>query len=350
MAARASAKWYILSSAVLVIAAAGIFAAYIFFFPNNTEDSRGRVVAIPRGASFKTAVDSLKNAGVIRNAWTFQLAGRLMGHTRSIKTGKYLFISGLSNSAILRDLKVGKSRLIIPVTLPEGWGMEKIARRYERDLGIDRKQFLALCRDQKFIRAQGIDAESLEGYLLPDTYSFYWQSEEQDIILRMLDGFKKFYGDSLKQRQEALAVSQRQILTLASIVEAETGLKEELPVVAQVYWNRLRKHMRLEADPTVQFALGEEKRLRFDDLDVDSPYNTYRHEGLPPGPIGNPGRAAILATLFPEPNSYLYFVAKGTGGHYFAATFKEHEKNILLYHRTRRQLRHAAQQSPTGTK
>ncbi|RPI03805.1 MAG: endolytic transglycosylase MltG [Ignavibacteriae bacterium] len=314
------------------------FAYYVFLFPYSYQEPKGKMVIIPRGASFRAAVDSLESAHAIRHRWSFQIAGRLLGYTKTIKTGKYLFISGQSNLDILKDIRIGKSRLILSVTIPEGWRMEQTARRFKRDLGIDADKFLALCTDKEFIRSHGIEANSLEGYLLPETYSFYWQTEEREILERMLEGFKHFYNDSLLERQREMNVSQREILTMASIVEAESSVSEERPVIAGVYWNRLKKRMRLEADPTVQYALGERKKMNHQDLDVDSPYNTYRHYGLPPGPINNPGKLSIRAALYPRQNDYLYFVATGLGGHHFANKFSDHQKNIQQYHRTRRQM------------
>ena len=321
---------------VLVILMAVIY--FILFLPNRYEEPRGKIVTISRGATFHTVVDSLVSTGTIRSRWAFQLAGRLLGYTKSIKIGKYLFVSGQSNLTILEDLSVGKSRLIIPVTIPEGWRLEKIARRYERDLGIDGNKILSLCRDEKFIHEQGIHAPSLEGFSLPETYAFYWQTDEQDILVRMLDNFKRFYNDSLVKKQEKLNLSQLEVLALASIVEAESNIDEERPVIAGVYWNRIRKKMRLEADPTIQYALGENRRLTFKDLNVESPYNTYHRYGLPPGPINSPGKLSILATLFPQEHQYLYFVATGNGGHRFAKNYSDHQMNIRQYHRVRREL------------
>jgi UPF0755 protein len=338
----AAEKKKILVPAGVVLALVLAFIYYILFFPNYSGDSRGKVVTISRGATFRSVVDSLANARVIRNRWSFNLAGRLLGYTTSIKIGKYLFASGHSNLDILRDIKVGKSRMIILVAVPEGWRMRQIAHRYMHELGIDTTRFLALCRDEHFIHGQGIDAPSLEGYLMPETYSFYWQTDEKEILERMLEGFKKFYCDSLVARQEKLGKTQLQILTLASIVEAESNLDEERPVIAGVYWNRLKKGMRLGADPTVQYALGSERRLKFADLEVNSPYNTYKNTGLPPGPINSPGKASILAALYPDDNDYLYFVATGVGGHRFAKNYSEHQKNIIKYHRTRRLVRRMA--------
>ena len=314
-------------------------AYYVFLLPNYHHDPKGKLVTISRGASFRIVVDSLVEAGVIRNKWSFELAGRILGYTKSIKVGKYLFVSGQSNFNILRDISYGKSRLIIPVTIPEGWPLDKIAHRFEHDLGIDEKLFLSLCQNEIFIHDQGIDAKSIEGYLLPDTYSFYWQTDEQEILIRILNEFKHFYNDSLTKKQDELGKTQSEILTLASIVEAESNVDEERPRVAGVYWNRLKKQMRLEADPTVQYALGEGRRLRFLDLEFDSPYNTYRRPGLPPGPINNPGKLSILATLYPEQHNFLFFVATGIGGHRFAKNYSDHQKNIRMYHHTKRELK-----------
>jgi UPF0755 protein len=323
----------------IVITAVFAFTYFIFLMPNNHYEAKGKLVTISRGTSFRAAVDSLEESGVIRSRWSFELAGRILGFTKSIKVGKYLFVSGESNYSILQNIHYGKSRLIIPVTIPEGWPLKKIIHRFGHDLGIDEKVFIVLCQDEKFIKDQGISAKSMEGYLLPDTYSFYWQTDEKEILVRILDGFKHFYNDSIEKRQEALGKTQSEILTLASIVEAESNIDEERPRVAGVYWNRLKKNMRLEADPTVQYALGEERRLRFLDLDVNSPYNTYRHFGLPPGPINNPGRLSILAALYPEQNEYVFFVATGKGGHWFAKNYSDHQKNIRMYHRTKRELK-----------
>jgi UPF0755 protein len=326
---------------VLVCISLSAAAYYVFFMPYQFHDPKGKVVTIPRGASFHTVVDSLVSSHAIQSRWSFQLAGRLLGYTKTIKTGKYLFTSGQSNLDILKDIRVGKSRMIIPVTLPEGWRMDQMARRYKREIGIDSEKFLALCSDSAFIHEQGIQSKTLEGYLLPETYAFYWQTEERDVILRMLEGFKHFYNDSLRERQHLMKASEQEILTLASIVEAESSITDERPVIAGVYWNRLKKKMRLEADPTVQYALGEGRKLNRQDLDVNSPYNTYRHYGLPPGPINNPGKSSIHAVLFPRQHDYLYFVASGVGGHRFANRFADHQKNIQKYHRARREMQQA---------
>jgi UPF0755 protein len=315
----------------------------LLWLPNGTPNPSGVVVTIVRGSSFSAVTDSLARAGVIRSRLTFQIAGRLLGYTKQIKFGKYLFAGGQSNQTILRDIREGTSRLIISVTIPEGWRIEPIARRFSRDLDLDEAKFIEVCRDSHAVRQHGFDGPTLEGYLLPNTYAFYWQTDEREVVDRMIQQFKAFYVDSLRRRQEELHLSLRELLAFASIVEAESGIESERPVIAGVYWNRLRQRMKLEADPTIQYVLPDgPRRLTFRDLANESPYNTYRHYGLPPGPINSPGRSAILAVLYPEMHKYIYFVATGKGGHRFSGSFSEHQRNVQMYHQARREARRQA--------
>jgi UPF0755 protein len=313
---------------------------YVFWMPMNLPEPGGRVVAIPRGVSFKAVTDTLERNGVIRSRFAFELAGRVLGYTKSIKVGKYLFHSGLSNSDILKDINEGRSRVIISVTIPEGWRMDMIAKRFAKDLGVDAEKILSICRDSAYIASKGFQGASLEGYLMPDTYNFYWQTNEPEIVDRMVNGFKNFMVDSLKERIRRSNMTLGQVITLASIVEGESGIDAELPTIAGVYLNRLRKNMKLEADPTIQYLLPSgPRRLRYVDLRISSPYNTYLNYGLPPGPVDNPGRQAILSVLYPERNQYLYFVATGVGGHHFSKSFSEHEKAIKMYRKVRREMK-----------
>ncbi|MCX6133589.1 MAG: endolytic transglycosylase MltG [Ignavibacteriales bacterium] len=327
---------------VLLALASGTMYA-IFFASNTSVLASERTVIIPRGASFRTVLDSLESSGVLRVRWTLSLAGRVLGLTKTMKVGKYLFPRGLSNIAILNDLAEGKSRILINIPIPEGWRMERIALQCGKILGVDSQRFISLCDNSSFRKELGIDAPSIEGYLLPDTYKFLWQVSEEEIIERMVGEFRKFYADSLKRRQDDLGFSMKEVLALASIVEGEAILDRERPVIAGVYLNRLKKRMRLEADPTVQYALPEwKRRLTYSDLRIDSPYNTYLYYGLPPGPINNPGRKSILAALYPEKHSFLYFVADGTGGHVFSRNYAEHQKAVNSYRRMKREAAKAA--------
>lgn len=333
--------WWIIPSSV--IALLGLFAFWILWAPNTTSDASERVVTIPRGASFKTVSDSLETSGALRSRWAFNLAGRILGLTKEIKVGKYHFPSGLSNIEILHDLKEGKSRYLIPIAIPEGWRVRFIAHRFGRDLGIDEARFVSLCANESFIKSLGVEASSLEGYLMPDTYSFFWQTDEEEIVARLVKEFRKFYVDSLHARQEQLNMSLNDVLSLASIIEGESHLDSERPTIAGVYLNRLKKKMRLEADPTIQYAIPDgPRRLLYSDLKIDSPYNTYVHYGLPPGPISNPGRQSILAVLYPEKHQYLYFVANGNGGHKFSKNYSEHQRAVRNYRKMRREAQKAA--------
>lgn len=324
-----------------MISCAALFVAtlYLVFFASNTSSlSADHTVVVSRGASFKTILDSLESSGVLRVRWTLSIAGRILGRTKSLKVGKYLFPKGLSNVGILNDLAEGKSRILITLPIPEGWRMERIALQCGKILGIDTERFISLCDNSSFRHELGIDAPSMEGYLMPDTYKFLWQVSEEEIIERMVGEFRKFYSDSLRQRQEQMRFSMGEVLALASIVEGEAVLDRERPVIAGVYLNRLKRRMRLDADPTVQYVLPEgRRRLTYSDLRIESPYNTYLHYGLPPGPINNPGRKSILAALYPEKHSYLYFVADGSGGHVFSRNYAEHRKAVKSYRRIRRE-------------
>lgn len=333
----------------LAIAAASIaalltsIAVFIFWWPNPSAEEGGTIVTIPRGSNFRQALDSLESAGAIRTRWAFTAAARWFGADRKIHVGRYRFAPGMSNTEILDDLSSGASRMLIAVTIPEGWRMGSIARRFARTLGTDSAAFVALCRDEVFLRKLEIDAPHLEGYLLPETYEFYWQTDEADLIRAMVGSFKAFYVDSLVRRQKELKLTLNQVLSLAAIVEGESSIDVERPIIAGVYWNRLRKRMKLEADPTIQYILADgPRRLLYEDLRRDSPYNTYRNYGLPPGPINSPGRASIVATLYPAKHDYIFFVATGNGGHRFTTNYQDHLRAVRSFRQVRRQQQQAS--------
>ena len=199
---------------------------------------------------------------------------------------------------------------------------------------IDSLKLVQQFGDTSLLQVSNHGAFSLEGFLLPDTYEFYWQVDEKEIVRDMLAEFRKFFSDSLQQQARKMKMTIGQVLTMASIVEGETVLDRERPIIAGLYYNRLHRRMKLEADPTIQYIIpGGPRRLLYNDLKIDSPYNTYKNYGLPPGPINTPGRKSILAALYPTKHNYLYFVADGLGGHRFARTFDEHLRNVRAYRR-----------------
>ncbi|HEX9006839.1 MAG TPA: endolytic transglycosylase MltG [Bacteroidota bacterium] len=314
-----------------------LFLLYAAFWPNSFHGAAERTFFVSRGQSVSEIEDSLSSRGIIRDKGLFTFLVGLHGGVPRFQVGKYLFRSGVSNYTVFQDLRSGKGTALIQVLLREGLTARHQARILSHVLGIDSTAYLRLVDDTAFAASLGFPGETLEGYLMPDTYAFAWQPDERDVIRKLTGEFKRFYTDSLQRQQEALGFSQRQIVTVASLVEGETHLSDERPVIAGVYYNRLRRGMRLEADPTIQYLLeGGPRRLFYTDLTLDSPYNTYRHAGLPPGPVDNPGRASILAALFPAHHQYLFFVANGQGGHWFSDTYDAHLQHVRMARRLRR--------------
>ena len=214
-----------------------------------------------------------------------------------------------------------------PATIPEGLNRHQIAGHLQAAGVADSARFIAATEDPQLIRQLGVAASTLEGYLFPETYFFDLNTDERTIVSLMVDQFHRVFADSLRPRLNELGLSLHQAVTLASIVEREAVAVEEQPIISGVFQRRLKLNRRLESCATINYALGtNNKRLTYADLEVDSPFNTYRHHGLPPGPISNPGRTALLAVLYPEETEYLYFVSRGDGTHIFSRTNKEHER------------------------
>ncbi len=318
-----------------VVLVLGLGALYVTLWAPNGFDG-DRIITVSKGDTFRQIEDTLVTSGVVRNRLLFNVAARILGSTRRMQIGRYRFRSGMSNSRILEDLEFGKSVELVTLVVPEGMRARRVAALYRRNLGLDTALFMGLVRDTAFIRKIGIDAPTLEGYLLPSTYEFYWQESEETVLATMAGAFTIFFDDSLRARASRHGMSVHQVQTLASIIEGETSVDSERTTISGVYSNRLRKQMRLQADPTVQYILEDgPRRLTYSDLQRPSPYNTYRNSGLPPGPINNPGRASILAAVNPERHGYYFFVANGSGGHTFSRTYAEHLREVRKFQRRR---------------
>ncbi len=317
-----------------VVIACAIGTYLVLWVPNTFEGDR--FIIVSKGENFSQVMDSLQQAGIIRVRSLFSAAGRILGLTTKMQIGKYRFKSGMSNKDILEDLRYGKTIETITVVLPEGIRATRMAKILSHQLGIDSARFVSLVHDSLFVEKLGVRGPSLEGYLFPSTYRLYWQEDEADIIKLLVQEFWLFFNDSLRFVVSEKNVTLNEVITIASIVEGETAVDSERVLIAGVYYNRLRRGMRLEADPTVEYILGDEsRRLRYSDLYRESPYNTYRHPGLPPGPISNPGKASILAALSPKKHRYLYFVANGTGGHTFSVNYQQHLRAARKYRKLR---------------
>ena len=285
----------------------------------------GRVrVIIPHGSTLRVAAESLAHAGVVQSATMFRVYAKLRGSDRSIRAGTYVFQRGGSWGEVLDDLRGGKG-LEHAITIPEGWSLYQIVPQLARVLGAPVDSVQAAVRDTALLHALDVPTPTLEGYLFPDTYVFPDGTTPRAAVRVMVDRFQRVWQPDWNQRLQELAMSRNDVMALASIVEKEARLPEERPVIAAVYLNRLKTGMLLQADPTVQYALGKHvARVMYKDLEIESPYNTYRHVGLPPGPIASPGRPSIVAALNPAKVPYRYFVAYPDGHHEFTTDFAKH--------------------------
>ena len=292
-------------------------------------------VDIPKGAYASDVARILAKSHLVRDARLFKLAVRFTGAEKELKPGTYYISPNLNMMEILNHLKTGKGKIHL-VTIPEGLVLKQIGALLEKKSVVKSADFLRTASDNSY-KVNGEPLKSLEGYLLPDTYDFPQRFDSNDVITTMVDAFNKrvvpLYNDKKQNLPKKLTLHQ--VVTLASMVEREAQVPAERPKIAQVYFNRLARGMHLECDATVQFALGKQKQyLKYSDLEIKSPYNTYLHPGLPPGPIANPGVDSINAVLDPEPNPYLYYVrndVKNDGSHAFARSYAEHKANIRKY-------------------
>jgi UPF0755 protein len=262
---------------------------------------------------------------------------RLKGVHGKIQAGEYQFEGPASTLAILERLTRGDV-FLHQITLPEGWTLRQVAERLATEGLIDRFSFLQRAQDPDFvIELLGIHAPSLEGFLFPDTYLFQKGWGDERILRDLVDCFRRVFDQHLQERADELDWSLVEVVTLASLIEKETSLASERPLISGVFHKRLRLDMRLESDPTVVYGLDDfHGKLGKRDLATPHAYNTYRTRGLPPGRICNPGREALVAALFPAEEGYLYFVSKNDGSHHFSRTFREHLKAVAKYQKERR--------------
>lgn len=315
---------------------------WMAFAPNTPAYDDERAVYLPPGTGFETIIDSLESAGVLRSAFTFRAVGTATGWRRDVRAGHYRFESGASNVALLDALRKGHDAPI-RVTIPPGTRPGIAAAVAAREMRFDPSTFQEALRDSALATSVGAPPGDLFPYLLPDTYHFDWLTPPRRVVENIVGTFDRWWADAHQTQADSLGLSQYEVLTLASIVEWETGVEEEKARVAGVYLNRLNRGMRLQADPTVQYALleaeGQRRRLFFVDYDIDHPYNTYQIDGLPPGPLTNPSRSSIEAVLYPGAHDYLYFVASIDGGHTFSRTLREHNRAARAFHEAVRQQR-----------
>ena len=296
-------------------------------------------VEIPQGAGPASIGKRLVDAGIIRDTlgFRFEIARTRTG--RRLQAGEYRFDRPMTVQEVVEKIAHGDVYLV-PITFREGLTIPEMAALFEaKGLG-PAAEFTNAASDEQLIRNIDPAARDLEGYLFPDTYATARHTTASELVPRMVAGFEKALTPDIRSAASARGLSVRALVTLASIVEKETGKPEERPLVAAVYSNRLRIGMPLQCDPTVIYALQRADQyhgnLTHENMQIDSPYNTYRYAGLPPGPIASPGRASLEAAAHPADAPYLYFVARGDGSHVFAASLEEHNRNVNEYQRRRR--------------
>lgn len=295
---------------------------------DKSEELEFRVV---KDATSNIIIENLSKEGFIKNKIFAKIYVRQHKLDKNLKVGVYNFNTSMTPTQIFDKLLKGEiDPDVVTVTIPEGFNVKQIADKlYKAEIIKDVNAFLKEAQEGQFTydfiaQIPKNRPSRLEGYLFPDTYEFKKGIKEHDVINKMLGRFEKVYKEAEINKSPELNATMDQILTMASIVEREARKKEDRPVIAGVFYNRLKTSMKLQSCATVQYILGEQKEnLTYKDIEIDSPYNTYKYAGLPVGPICSPGKSAIEAALSPEKNDYLYFVAKGDGGHYFAKTYNE---------------------------
>ena len=322
-------------TAIVTLSCLLIFYGVLLLWPQGNPYDFVKVT-IPKGASLNEVGITLKNNNIIHNKQSFQLAVKILGYEKDIPAGRFRIEKASTNYAIIDQLVNGK-QLTKKVTIREGWTISMIAKELDEKLGIKTHFFEDATHNKNLLDKWGIQAKSFEGYLFPNTYQFNENELPSDIINVMVQEYKRNLSDDMLVQMNQIKMSEQEVLTLASIIEGEAIYDKERAIISGVYHNRLKKGMRLQADPTIQYILEDgPRRLLNRDLKIVSPYNTYLNKGLPPGPINNPGIESIKAALFPTESDYLYFVARGDGYHTFSKTEKQHNKAKRDFQKVRR--------------
>jgi len=294
------------------------------------------IIPILSGENFTALAAKLNQKGIIADTAKFKLLALIRGDDKKLKAGEYPLSSAMTPNQVL-DVLVDGQVYLYRLTIPEGYTFKQIAAQIS-DLGLGQADaFIALASDPAYVATFGLEAQTLEGYLFPDTYYFPKGVAAQTIIGKMVARFQEKFSPEWKMRAKELNRSVHEIVTLASIIEKETGAAFERPIISSVFHNRLKKRMRLESDPTVIYGIVDfDGNIKRKHLSMRTPYNTYKIRGLPPGPIANPGYEAIKAALYPARTEFLFFVSKKDHTHHFSKTIQEHRKAVRKYQLRRR--------------
>ncbi|MEE9615369.1 MAG: endolytic transglycosylase MltG [Thermodesulfobacteriota bacterium] len=317
----------------LAVAALAVTHVYTLLYTPASREGSTVVVTVPKGASFRVVANGLKAAGVVRDTRGVTLAAGMKNAYTKIKAGEYELDSSMAPVEVLDRLVSGSTRQY-PVTFPEGYNAKEMADTLERAGLAGREEFVGRAGDRALASSLGLDGPTLEGYLFPDTYSLTKGMSVDDIIVAMVTRFKEVYAGELRDTARAKGLTMREVVTLASIIEKEAGTQTEMASISAVFRNRLKKGIPLQSDPTVIYGIKDfDGNLTRAHLRTRAPYNTYTNYGLPPGPIGNPGRSALHAALNPSGEGYLYFVSRNDGTHHFSSSLAEHNRAVDYYQR-----------------
>lgn len=306
---------------------------FTFYTPNYYKQNSPAEIDIRHGETLSSIIDTLYAKQIIPNKTNMKIIAFVYGAERKIRAGRYRIPNGLSYLKLVDLLTNGNTSSQILVTIPEGIWQTELAQILKKELGVDSSKVIELSKSKSFIRSLELNVDNLEGYLLPESYYFYPTDNAEVILRKLKTEMDKIFTPKILVRMKVLRMKKNELLTLASIVDGESNYVPEFKTIAGVYCNRLKRGMPLQADPTVQYLIRDKRKNRvlYKDLQINSRYNTYKYLGLPPGPINNPGKDAIMSVLYPEQHNYLYFVANGNGRHVFSKTISEHEQNVIRY-------------------
>jgi peptidoglycan lytic transglycosylase G len=323
-------KKNVLIICLCILAAVFAYCAFEMLVPAQKATENAEI-RIPKGATFRQAADILVREKLIRDSNVFLLLGRLTGADRKIKAGYYQIWARMSPFDIFNVLRRGQI-VEYQIRVIEGESVPEIADSFAAAGIAARETFMKLARDPKFLSEYRIDAPSIEGYIFPDTYLIPKGMPVEDALGTMINRMREKFSDKMTRRAEELGMNEREVLTLASIIEKEAVIDSERPLISAVYHNRLKKDMLLQADPTCIYGIkSSREKITKEDLLRKTPYNTYVVKGLPPGPIASPGLKSIMAALYPADVPYLYFVSHDDRSHQFSTNIEDHEKAVKLY-------------------
>jgi peptidoglycan lytic transglycosylase G len=322
-------------TAALMIAAGVVVAVFavdfVYFLQGPSEATQPQTLIIEKGMPFSKVVEELSQKGVIRQPTFFKVYVLLMQAAPKVRAGEYTFPPALKPEGVL-DLLMKGDFATRRITIPEGWSNREIAKFLASQNLINEQAFLAKAADPIFLRTVGLPTTSLEGYLYPDTYEIYKPKNEEEVLRKLVGHFEEIWQKEFASQAAARGMSREDVVTLASIVEKETANRAERPLIASVFFNRLKIGMPLATDPAVIYGITNfNGNITKQDLMRPGPYNTYLNVGLPPTPIANPGADSIRAVLNPAQTDYLYFVSKNDGTHYFSRTEEEHNEAVKKY-------------------